>query len=284
MRKALFRALVGAVAVVGLTPPAQAELVPSFDLSYAKQKATHVVVVDGDGVVLEVWRGDLAKGDKLPFKAGEKPINVVNPLPGEPGDPKVAAVTGSRRVLFLTRGRNGEAWTPASFPKPELRLATVWIEEGHCFAIYQFRNPGAGAQMHPLYMEEQGLKDEVLAGNFETVILVEGKGQNPSLLYLVLTQPNADTAKRNEVVAQYAGAALRVAAEHGFEGAVKGGKSPRHKGNVVFLVRSARNDRRGPTTGFGVEQLREIAAATPAEGRDLAGQHAWTLGTIPDGK
>jgi hypothetical protein len=253
-------------------------------LGYAKEKATHVVVVDASGAVLESWRGDLAKGDKLPFKASEKPTEVVNPSPGQPRDPKVVSVTGNRRVLFLIRGKDGETFTPVSFPNPEERLATVWIEQGQCFAIYQFKNPG-GARMHPVYMDERRLKDEVLVSNFAAVILVEGKGQNPSLLYLVLTQPNADHAKLNEVVVQYVNAALRVAAaEHRFEGADKGDKTLKHKGNVVFLVRNSRDDRRGATTGFSVEQLREIAAATPAGGRELASRHAWKLGTIPDGK
>jgi hypothetical protein len=152
------------VVVLGLTSFAWAEEVPSFSLDYAKGKATHIVVVDSDGVVLESWRGDLAKGDTVPFKADEKPLKVVNPFPKELRDPKVESVTGKRRVLFLIRGKPADSWTPAGFLLPEERFATVWVEDGQCFAIYQFTNPGSGANMHPLYLGEQRLKEEVLGG------------------------------------------------------------------------------------------------------------------------
>ncbi len=164
MKNIVFRPVIIAVVVFGLASSALAESVPSFELDYAKEKATHVIVVGADGAVLESWRGDFAKGDKLPFKAGKKPIEVVNPFPKEPRDPKVASVTGNRRVLFLIRAKPSDPWTPAGYLLPEERFATVWIEEGHCFAVYQFRNPGQGAKMHPLYMDERRLKKEVLGG------------------------------------------------------------------------------------------------------------------------
>jgi hypothetical protein len=150
------------VVMLALACPALAEEVPSFSLGYAKQKATHIVVVDSDGTVLESWRGDLVKGAKVPFKAGKAPLRVVNPFPREPRDPKVESVTGKRRVLFLIRTKTPDSWRPAGFLRPEERFATVWVEEGQCFAIYQFTNPGSGAQMLPLYMAEQRLKDEVV--------------------------------------------------------------------------------------------------------------------------
>lgn len=152
------------VMALGLTASARAESVPSFSLDYAAEKATHIVVVDPDGVVLESWRGDLPKGARVPFTAGRKPLPVVNPFPKEPRVPDVGSVTGQRRVLFLIRGRAADSWTPAGFLLPEERFATVWVEAGQCFAIYQFTNPGSGARMHPLYLGEQRLKEEVSGG------------------------------------------------------------------------------------------------------------------------
>ena len=154
--------LVVGIALVALVASARAESVPSFSLDYADEYATHVIVVNADGVVLESWRGDLAKGDKLPYKADKKPLEVVNPFPREPRDPDVASVTGDRRVLFLIRKKQGDAWIPAGYLKPEEQFATVWIEKGQCFAVYQFINPGRGAMMHPLYIDEQRLKEKVL--------------------------------------------------------------------------------------------------------------------------
>ncbi len=154
--------------LLGLASSAWAEAVPSFSLVYAQRNATHVVVVDANGVVLESWRGDLVKGDTVPFRATKKPLEVVNPFPKEPRDPKVDSVTGKRRVLFLVREKSSDSWTPCGFLLPEERFATVWVEDGQCFAVYQFTNPGTGAKMHPLYMGEQRLKEEVLGSRGNT--------------------------------------------------------------------------------------------------------------------
>ena len=149
---------------LGLARSAWAETVPSFALEYAKREATHIVVVDSEGGVLESWRGDLAKGAVVPFQATKEPIPVVCPFPREPHEPNVESVTGKRRVLFLIRGKTAASWTPAGYLLPEARFATVWIEKGRCFAVYQFENPGRGALMHPLYMDEQRLKEEATGG------------------------------------------------------------------------------------------------------------------------
>jgi hypothetical protein len=145
-----------------------AEIVPGFDLSFATEHATHVLLVDRAGTVVEVWRGaDVEAGERLPFAVGGDPIDVVNPFPNEPRNPDVAAVSGGRRALFVRRTQNGRGWEPVCFATKELRLATAWIEKGQCFAIYQIRNPGPGAHMHPLYIDEQRLKALVLEAGAE---------------------------------------------------------------------------------------------------------------------
>jgi hypothetical protein len=45
----------------------------------------------------------------------------------------------------------------------------------------------------------------------------------------------------------------------------------------VFLVRGSTNSLDGHATGFTVEQLREIAAASPEDGKRLVRRHAWAL-------
>lgn len=145
---------------------AVAESVPEFSLDYAKEKATHIVVVGKDGKVLESWRGNLKPGATLPFKAADKPLAVVEVA--RLLESKVKEVTGERRVLFLIKGGGGRGfdrrpvnWLPAGYLKPEISLATVWVEQDECFAIYQWMNPGNGAHLHPLNMTEQRLRKEV---------------------------------------------------------------------------------------------------------------------------
>jgi hypothetical protein len=119
---------------------------------------------------------------------------------------------------------------------------------------------------------------------FDRVVLAPGKGPQLSLLYVVLTQPKANIDTLNELVVRYAKAALQVAAEHKFEGAITADDKAKHRGNVVFLVRSAKTERTGYITGFGVEQLREIVAASPEEGKRFVSYHTWGLGQLPDEK
>ena len=145
---------------------ARAESVPEFSLGYANEKANTIVVVDESGVVLESWRGLLKPGDKLHHKANEKPIAVVE-VP-KIIESKIKEVTGQRRVLFLIRTGGGRGldrgpvgYAPAGYLKPNISLATVWVEKGECFAIYQWINPGPGAHLHPLNMSEERLKKEV---------------------------------------------------------------------------------------------------------------------------
>ena len=53
--------------VLALAPPcvARAAILPSFDLHESAKRASHVVVVNDKGVVLESWRGDLVPGDRV---------------------------------------------------------------------------------------------------------------------------------------------------------------------------------------------------------------------------
>lgn len=171
--------LMAVVFAVGLSRLAMAESVPEFSLDYAKEHSTHIVVVDAAGKVLESWRGNLKPGAKLPYKADEKPLGVIE-VPGIL-ESKIKEVTGQRRVLFLifvTPGRGFNLapphYKPAGFLKADIALATVWIEKEECFAIYQWMNPGPGAHLHPLNMDEKRLKKELAPGEIKA-----NEGQKP---------------------------------------------------------------------------------------------------------
>jgi len=162
----MFRLLIPCCWLGLLADFAAAESVPEFNLDYAKEKANTIVVVDETGLVLESWLGTLKPESKLHYKADEKPRPVVEvPMILES---KIKEVSGKRRILFLIRTGGGRGldrspigYAPASFLKPDISLATVWVEKGECFAIYQWRNPGPGAHLHPLNMTEEQLKKAV---------------------------------------------------------------------------------------------------------------------------
>jgi RNA polymerase sigma factor (sigma-70 family) len=107
---------------------------------------------------------------------------------------------------------------------------------------------------------------------FEEVRLASEKGRDP-ILYVVLTRPNADPAALAGIVVEHAAPAV-----------AEFGRRKLTVGNVVFLVRDRAADTHGFTTGFSREQLEAIHLAKPADARRLAGEHAWTLGRLPDGK
>jgi hypothetical protein len=114
---------------------------------------------------------------------------------------------------------------------------------------------------------------------FEQVVLEEGKGPNPSLLYVVLTEP--DFKKCDDLVVRYAKAALKEAADRKFKGVTTGTDRPKYEGNVVFLIRTAKGESRGIVSGFSVDQLQEMIQAEPARALQLASRHAWSFGTLP---
>jgi hypothetical protein len=103
---------------------------------------------------------------------------------------------------------------------------------------------------------------------FDEVVWTEHAKLDISLLYVVLTETGGHT---NEVslVVSHASAALSEAAKH--QG---------HDFNVVFLVRTSATARSGSCTGFSVEQLREIASASPAQAEGLVSKHAWSIGDL----
>ena len=153
------------VSLLLVTSSLRAESVPEFSLDYANEHATHIVVVDASGNVLESWRGDLKAGDTVPFPADAKPRAVV-----EIKDvlvSKVKEVTSRRRVLFLIRDKaknNADAavtFTPAGYLEAKQHFATVWVEADECFAIYQWMNPGPGAHLHTMNLHEAALKKMV---------------------------------------------------------------------------------------------------------------------------
>jgi hypothetical protein len=159
-----------------LAPTLRAELLPSFDVTFASKTASHVVVVE-DGKVVESWLGDIEPGTQL-FPTGVKPIPMKvqysfrgigaqdeaeeDRLLAKRGLKKVAAVSGKRMVHFLARERP-DSWESKHLAS-QREYNTVWIEGGQAFAIMQWINPGPSG-LQPLNMTEAEFKSAVLELN-----------------------------------------------------------------------------------------------------------------------
>lgn len=169
-----------------------------------------------------------------------------------------------------------------------LKTRTAWLvigllTIGSGVMVYQaaLGPAGTGGKEQPNGETKKDAEKGKVASTFDAVILVEGKEPQISLLFVVLTQPKADNDKLNELVARHAKAAIQVASEYQFEGTTKPDEKPKYRGNAVFFVRLSTKARNGYATGFGVEQLREIAALNLDEGKERVRHHTWGWDDLP---
>jgi hypothetical protein len=147
------RVVLAIVAVVAVPAVGRAEILPSFGDGRCETAASHVVVVDDTGKVLDSWRGDLRPGDRLPLS--EYNIRLAQPV-GQFGKKEGAPekVSGKRLVLFLQRGGptydqgQGVGSLAAAHWVGEYNVSTLWIEDGHAFALSQWINPGPQEMTH----------------------------------------------------------------------------------------------------------------------------------------
>ena len=127
---------------------------PPFQLDYCAWCAERIVVVsegdkfDGVVEVLESWKGDLKKGDRLtvPELAAYAPekMRAVSRHQLRPAEVVPPSVTGSRVVLFLMRteqkhagvGPGRPVWVPVGgLFEPEIRESMAWVEAEKVFAF-----------------------------------------------------------------------------------------------------------------------------------------------------
>lgn len=150
--------------VLALAAPggARAAILPSFELHDCANRASHVLVVNDKGVVLESWRGDLAPGDRVPLDEFKLALehDVKAPF-GEKPEAGPKKVTGKRLVVFLKRGgsRFGNGQEVGSWGAADrfgwFNASVAWIEDGHAFGLVQWINPG------PQEMSKVGTEEEL---------------------------------------------------------------------------------------------------------------------------
>jgi hypothetical protein len=128
---------------------------PSFSAPYSAWQATHVIVVDANGAIVESWKGDLKPGGMLALAPLEIPKGeaISYELRGKKKDDP-ERVSGERTVLFLTR--KDKTWKPASL-FGGMKVSVAWIEKRRVYAFVQQINPGPSLLI-PLGVTEEDLK------------------------------------------------------------------------------------------------------------------------------
>jgi hypothetical protein len=178
------RSLLSTLFVAVFAAPASAAIGPTFYMPSSAWEATHIVVTDGKGVVLESWEGDLKPGDTLPIGTFELPRDmpisktaswhsggrVLNTLSPEVPHviAKAKAITGRRVVLFLKKG-NGQGrqrafnhgWQPTSYWE-YFKVSAAWVEENQVFGLVQINNPGP-SEMVLIGETEEAFRTRVFA-------------------------------------------------------------------------------------------------------------------------
>lgn len=167
-----------------MTVVAEAAIRPSFDTDECAFNATHIVVategekIDGALDVLESWKGDLKKGDRItvPELAGFASDEARTVHSGFLGTEESAKpVSGSRMVLFLVKTpllvgpapkpeapptRERERWDSANGQGLDMNVSVAWIEDGEAYAFVQVMNPGPSLLVQ--YGKEKDLKARAL--------------------------------------------------------------------------------------------------------------------------
>lgn len=141
------------LAVTTLCTPgaAIAKIKPSFQFVECSWLASDVIVVsmvspsNGEVEVMEVWSGELEKGNRLTFPeltflSSDKARKVFH-LPGKDQE-DTENVSCQRMVLFLwrTESLNRTIWKPVC--SNGFRYSMAWVEKGRVFAQSQSINPG----------------------------------------------------------------------------------------------------------------------------------------------
>jgi hypothetical protein len=145
------RVVAAVVVLVGFAPDVRAELLPEFSLGDCAWNATHILVVDAAGKVVEAWKGDAKVGDAIPLDKLRLPVE--QPVWGEGfarAADKAPKLKAERLVLFLREGkpdkRYPSGWRPARrfdglFPGM-FDISAAWVADGKAYTMQQLSNPG----------------------------------------------------------------------------------------------------------------------------------------------
>lgn len=162
------RVFITAAVILLLPNPGRAETLPTFWMGECNTNATHVIVVDSKGTVLESWRGDLKPGANVPLKDFRIKLDRVIYDGLQPRKPE-ERVTGNRLVLFLTnkgtkysKERPVAGWAAAHWCG-DFDVSVAWVEKGIAYVLHQPINPGPLVPIR--WVTEEELKKSVTGLN-----------------------------------------------------------------------------------------------------------------------
>jgi len=187
------------ILIMSLSSIAHAGIIPSFDPELSATKATNVIVasegekIDGFLDVLDTWKGDLEKGERIwvpelaQFESEE-----ARRIKSWGSEKSFRRVTGKRMIVFLVKSMflkdsqeesavdrkpiSAIRWLPASYPdfRPvfaggkeprnnvaRMKISVAWVENGVIYAFRQIINPGP-LVLDNLQTTEEHLKALVL--------------------------------------------------------------------------------------------------------------------------
>lgn len=176
------------VLMVVVATDARAAFRATYSTDICGCRATHIVVIDDTGKVLESWRGDLAVGTSVPLKEFkirlEHKVEQKVSLDGKELPKLPDKISGKRLVVFL---RKGTPRLTANNPNPTVdwdgghwcghfEPSTVWIENGLVFSLRQLFSTVGPLRMTYLSTEPELRKElEQIEKKFRN-LLAEARG------------------------------------------------------------------------------------------------------------
>ena len=127
----MMRTLTAATILLALAAPVSASGSPMDQARWDAWNASHIVVTDSTGKVLEVWKGDLAVGDALPVDGTTWRLRlpqVVNHGGAVGGDIEGKKVHADRVILFLSKA--GKDSPDGKKPGEWLGLRPYYVSAG----------------------------------------------------------------------------------------------------------------------------------------------------------
>lgn len=115
----------------------EAGILQDFSVNHCAWMATHIVVIDEAGSVLESLKGNLPPGFRVPLDQLKMPTQKEIDQALQSRYAAKVKPSSKRRILFLIK--ENEKWKPASI---EMKISMAWQEEDAIFGFQQIMNPG----------------------------------------------------------------------------------------------------------------------------------------------
>ena len=251
----MVRILAISAVLLALTAPARGSGTPMDQARFDAWRASHIVVTDAAGRVVEVWKGDLKVGDVLPVNKDEWKIltpQVIRHAGGIGGDIEGWQVNANRVILFLEK---------AGPNRPDGKKPGEWVGL-HPF----FVSAGGNGVFAQVYAIEKGIQPVYAVSKSEAAFKAEylPLAERRTAIDTAIAEP--DVRKRAEKLRPFV-AEHRVGfheAAEALAGCGEAGVSPL----TAALFRRDRGENR-----FGGEVYHELAIKSLVKiGRPAAGE------------